>query len=124
MLDIMPSKGLVIHQWRKHGTCSGLGQDGYFEATREAFESLRIPDSYISPTRSIVTTPDDLEQDFLTANPALDPTMFTVHCGNRRDRANLVEVRLCFDRNLNPRACGYESRRTCRADSLVLPPVR
>ena len=24
VLDIMPSKGLVIHQYRKHGTCSGL----------------------------------------------------------------------------------------------------
>ena len=29
MLDIMPSRRLIIHQWRKHGTCSGLDPDDY-----------------------------------------------------------------------------------------------
>src|SRR5262245_44241119 len=29
MLDIMPSKKLVFYEYRKHGTCSGLGVDGY-----------------------------------------------------------------------------------------------
>src|SRR5688572_27140473 len=30
MLDIMPSKRLVFHEYRRHGTCSGLGVDDYF----------------------------------------------------------------------------------------------
>src|SRR5512138_3031844 len=30
MLDIMPSKQLIIHQYRAHGTCSGLDADDYF----------------------------------------------------------------------------------------------
>ena len=34
MLDIMPSRGLVRHQWRKHGSCSGLSPDRYFDLTR------------------------------------------------------------------------------------------
>jgi len=28
MLDIMPSKQLVIHEWKRHGTCSGLTPRG------------------------------------------------------------------------------------------------
>ena len=34
MLDIMPSKRLIFHEYRKHGTCSGLGVDGYFDLAR------------------------------------------------------------------------------------------
>src|SRR5277367_5520466 len=28
--DIMPDASLVAHEWQKHGTCSALGVDGYF----------------------------------------------------------------------------------------------
>ena len=35
MLDIMPSKRLVFNEYRKHGTCSGLGVDGYFDLARQ-----------------------------------------------------------------------------------------
>ncbi len=124
MLDIMPSKRLVIHQWRKHGTCSGLGQSGYFEATRNAFEAVRIPARYITPTRHIVTTPEEIEHDFLATNTWLERDMIAVHCGNRRDRANLREVRICFTDDFRPRACGRNERQQCRARQLVMPPVR
>jgi hypothetical protein len=36
MLDLMPSPGLVRHQLEKHGTCSGLIPEGYFDDTRRA----------------------------------------------------------------------------------------
>lgn len=124
MLDIMPSRRLVIHEWRKHGTCSGLGQAGYFETTRDLFAAVRIPARYITPTRPVTTTAEEIERDFIATNPWLDASMISVHCGNRRDRAPLEEVRLCFGRDLEPRPCGANERRACRADSIVLPPVR
>src|SRR6478609_8567146 len=31
MLDLMPARQLVIHEWRKHGVCAGLPARGYFE---------------------------------------------------------------------------------------------
>ena len=37
MLDIMPSKRLIFHEYRKHGTCSGLGVDGYFDLSRRLY---------------------------------------------------------------------------------------
>jgi ribonuclease T2 len=35
-LDLLPSMGLIGHQWRKHGSCSGLTQRDYFDVTRAA----------------------------------------------------------------------------------------
>ena len=35
MLDLMPAPGLIFNEWKKHGTCSGLGARGYFETIRK-----------------------------------------------------------------------------------------
>lgn len=48
MFDIMPSMGLIGHQWRKHGACSGLSQKDYFSATRTAFEAVKLPETIAS----------------------------------------------------------------------------
>lgn len=124
MRDIMPSKGLIIHEWRKHGTCSGLDAQAYFDLTRRLFDKIQIPARYLSPSRDIVTTPGALRADFLKTNPALTEASVSVQCGNRRDRANLRSLRICFSRDLDIRACGANERRQCRARQLVMPPVR
>lgn len=124
MLDVMPSKGLIIHQWRKHGTCSGLSQQDYFALTRKLFKRIIIPARYIEPIKHLFTSPEQMRHDFLATNRDLEATYFTIHCGNRRDRANLSELRICFDRDLEFRSCGINERRQCRANQLVLPPVR
>jgi ribonuclease I len=39
--------------------------------------------------------------------------------------ARLREVHVCFDRELNPRACSADAmREACRAASLIVPPIR
>ncbi len=124
VLDIMPSKSLVIHEWRKHGTCSGLSSQAYFQLTRALFERVKIPARFITPTRHVSTTTRELKRDFIKTNPWLDHAALSVQCGNRRDRANLRSLRICFSRDLKPRACGDNERRQCRAKTLIMPPVR
>ena len=124
MTDIMPSKGLIIHEWRKHGTCSGMSQKAYFALTRALFERITIPARYIEPNNYMLTDPQTMRHDFLATNRWLSTEGMAIQCGNRRDRANLSEVRICFDLDLKPRACGANERRQCRAQQLVLPPVR
>jgi len=124
MTDIMPSNNLVIHEWKKHGVCSGLGAKDYFALTRKVFASVRIPERFKRPNAYIQTTPQALKKAFLSANPQLRANMISVQCGGRRDRATLGGLRICYDRNLKPRACGTNERRACRARSLTLPPVR
>jgi ribonuclease T2 len=124
MLDIMPSPKLVIHEWKKHGTCSDLGQTAYFATTRELYNKLKIPKQYISPGQYTTTSPEDLKRQFMRANSWLQPEMISVQCGNRRDRATLRDLRFCFGTDLKPRACGQNERQQCKASRLIMPPAR
>ncbi len=124
MLNIMPARGLIIHEWRKHGTCSGLKQDRYFQLTRKVYEVIKKPPEFINPNRSITTTPAKLKQAFVRVNSWLKPNMISVQCGNRRDRGKLSELRFCFTKGFKPMACGNNERRACKAKTLILPPAR
>lgn len=124
VMDIMPSRGLIIHQWRRHGVCSALPQEQYFGLIRQLFGGLTVPEKYRAPVKDIVTSPEALKQDLLNANPGLDEAMVGVYCGNRRDRAHLVDVRICYSREGRPMSCTMDPRRQCRAKTLVLPAVR
>ena len=124
MLDIMPSKRLIIHEWKKHGSCAGVSMKDYFRATRLLFQRVRIPARYLSPTAPIITTPEQLVTDFVKTNRDLTADMISVHCGNARDRARLTELRICLDKRGNFEQCGSNEERQCRAKSLVMPPVR
>ena len=124
MLDIMPSKKLIIHEWKKHGGCSGLRMQRYFQLTRDLFGKLRIPARYLSPQAVITTTPEELVDDFVKTNRALTRDMVSVQCGNSRGASRLVELRVCFGKDGNMQTCGDNEKRQCRAERLVLPPVR
>ena len=125
MLDIMPSKTLVFHEYRKHGTCSGLGVDGYFDLARRLYERVKIPPRFVGLTDPRVTvSPAQLMQDFMATNPGLGPDMIAVQCGGTGSR--LKEVRICFDKGGDFRACGRNENqaRLCSAQRMYVPPVR
>jgi len=122
--DIMPSKRLIIHQWKKHGTCTGLRAADYFNLTRTLFDRIKIPARYLRPDKPILTTPAQVVGDFLKTNRGLQQDMISVQCGNSTRRARLKEVRICFNRDGKPAKCGSNETRQCRARQLVLPPVR
>src|SRR5262249_57695092 len=73
MLDLMPAPRLIFNEWDKHGTCSGLNPDAYFETVRRARAVVKIPDAYIEPKAVLTVTPDEVEEAFVAANPALAP---------------------------------------------------
>lgn len=120
MLDIMPSRGLVIHEWKKHGTCSGLDAGGYFNAIRAARAKVTIPAEFTHLDDYRMVSPSALEAAFRAANPGLQPDMIAVDC----DRRRLREVRICMSKSFSFRPCPEVDRRTCRLDKMVMPPVR
>lgn len=125
MLDIMPSKRLVFHEYRKHGTCSGLGVDGYFDLARQLHDKVSIPRRFVGHIEERLTiSPGDLVAEFTAANPKLEPDMIVVECGGAGNR--LKEVRICFDKGGSFRACGRNENqaRLCSADRMYVPPVR
>lgn len=122
MLDIMPSRKLIIHQYRKHGTCAGLEPDDYFDIARKLYTSVKIPERYRLPEKALQVSPGEVVNDFIADNPNLKPEMFAISCGDRR----FQEMRICFNRDLQPAACGDNEnpRRLCARNDLVMPPVR
>ena len=124
MLDIMPSSRLVIHEYRKHGTCSGLAADAYFALARRLFQKIRIPEAYQNPFEPLTIEPRQLANDLMRANPGLKPENFAIACGGSGNR--LKEVRFCFSKSGEARACGAneDQRRMCSASRMFVPPVR
>jgi ribonuclease T2 len=122
MLPLMPSKRLVIHEWRKHGTCSGLSVGAYFGLIQRLFAKLTIPERYRSPTRAVRDPPAAIISDFIEANPGLNASMIGLACRPSARTASLTEIRICFSPAGEFTYCGSRSRSDCQADTLVLPP--
>ncbi|WP_269580662.1 ribonuclease T2 family protein [Roseibium sp. Sym1] len=120
MEDIMPSHNLVFHEWRKHGTCSGLSPEAYFQLTRAAFEKIIIPGAFRTLDKRGKASPATVEKAFRLANPGLNEDAMAVTC----DRGELEEVRICLTRDLEFRTCRQVDRSGCRAGSLSVPPPR
>ncbi|MEN0088409.1 MAG: ribonuclease T [Pseudomonadota bacterium] len=120
MLDIMPSRGLVRHQWRKHGTCSGLSQRDYFAKVRAATESISIPGQFRNATSPRRLSAREVENAFATTNPKLDANEMAVRC----DRRRVKEVRICLTKGLEPRACREVDARGCQQSNLQLLPSK
>ena len=120
MLELMPSRRLVIHEWRKHGTCSGLGPNGYFDAVREARKAVVIPDRFTRIDEYTMVSPNEVEAAFRAANPGLQSDMISVGCDSRR----LTEVKICMDKQFGFKRCEEVDRRACKVPRIVMPPMR
>jgi ribonuclease T2 len=120
MLDVMPAPHLIFNEWDKHGTCSGLGAQAYFDTVRKARAAVTIPADYTDPQAALTVTPGAVETAFIKANPTLPADGVAVICSGKR----LSEVRLCLTKDLKFRGCPEVAKRGCRRDQLVMPPVR
>jgi ribonuclease T2 len=117
MLDIMPSPGLVGYQWRKHGTCTGLDQAGYFQAAREAYSRVRVPDAFLNLGDDATTSAKAIEAAFVAANPGLSPAGIAVACKGGR----MAEIRICLTDALEFRRCGEVDAAGCRSADIDIP---
>jgi ribonuclease T2 len=116
--DIYPDQGLLEHEWRTHGTCSGLNADDFFTTARTAYKSVGIPATLGNLSAQISMPPSEIISLFTKANAGLSPDSMAVSCGNNF----LTAVELCLDKSLHPIACG--PIRSCRASTIRIPPPR
>jgi ribonuclease T2 len=120
MLDEMPAPGLIFNEWKKHGTCSGLGARAYFDTVRKARAAVNIPEQYLQLTDAKTVAPSEIEDAFVKANPGLSTSAMAVTCNRNR----LSEVRICLSKDLQFRGCEEIDRQACRRDQVSMPPMR
>jgi ribonuclease T2 len=120
MADIMGSSGLAWYEWKKHGRCSGLSAGDYFALSREAYESIDIPEVFERLNRDVTLPAQVVEDAFIDADPGLTDAMMTTQCGDGR----ISEVRICLSRDLSPRPCGPDASRDCRMTDALMEALR
>ena len=113
--DIYPEAGLLGHEWRTHGTCSGLSADAFFTAARTAYRSVRIPAQLNSLARQTSMPPEEIAGAFAASNAGIPRAAVVVSCGHNY----LTAVEVCLDKSLKPMAC--PTLHACRANMVRIP---
>jgi len=125
--EIFPSKGLCHHEWKKHGTCSGLGVAGYFDLSQQLKDSVKIPKAYQAPEQTFRTSVEELKSEFVAENEGFSLNSLAPYCsGSGRF---LKEIFFCYDKEGQSRQCSQEvlnrSAKSCaQADGFVVRNVR
>jgi len=116
--DIYPDQGLLQHEWRTHGTCSGLSADAFLSTARTAYKSVAVPQKLQTLTQQTSMSPNQIMNLFMIENPRIPRESLVISCGNNY----LTAVEICLDKNLKPIQCG--PIRSCRAVVVRIPPPR
>jgi ribonuclease T2 len=118
---VFPDEGLARYEWRKHGTCTGLGPEAFFAAVKRARDSIVIPDAFKAPREAQSLAPRDIARAFIAANPGLRFDAMATTCQN----GELADLRFCLAKDLRSFvSCPEVARRSCRAPQIGVPPVR
>ena len=120
LAPLVPDRGLVFHQWKKHGTCSGLSADQYFATLERAGKSVVVPSDALRKASQRPAVRTELEQAFTAANPGLGADAITFECRG----GYLREVRICLDFDLKPCTCGHDVNEGCGSRPVKVRPVR
>jgi ribonuclease T2 len=114
--EIYPDPGLLVHEWRTHGTCSGLTPDAFFTLARTAFHSVAIPPALSHLDHQISMPPGQILDLFTAANPSISRSSLALSCGNNY----LTAIEVCLNKSAQPTPCG--PIRSCRANTVRIPP--
>ena len=118
---LYPALGLARYEYRKHGTCAGLGAADYFTTVRYVREQLSVPDTLRAPRQQLRLSPDAIAGAFIDVNANLTRDDMAVTCGH----GELEDVRFCISKDLKDFViCPKVSGHTCHAQSIAVAPLR
>ena len=120
MADVMGTSGLAWHQWKKHGTCSGLSATDYYSLSRAAYRRIARPEVFRRLDKAVRLPATVVEEAFLEANPDLGADGITITC----KQGHIQEARICLTRDLEFRRCGGDVLRDCSSPNALFTPIR
>ncbi|MDH4273878.1 MAG: hypothetical protein OEW08_02445 [Gammaproteobacteria bacterium] len=112
IMDIMPSKYLIKHEWEKHGRCAGVKRSQYFQTLKSYYQGLHLP-----VLRRGSYTHRQLISLIIAQQPRLRAEHIELACdeemrGPRASATTLDEIRICFNRSGQFTAC-TEKENSC-----------
>jgi ribonuclease T2 len=116
---IMPTKKLILHEWKEHGRCSGSEPEQFFGRIRALFRSLKIPERLKHPSTEAEVSAESLVAEFAGINPEWPSNTVALHCQGRYFR----EIRLCIGAADQPTPC-TSTHSNCPSGTLLIRPVR
>jgi len=117
MLQFIPTRNLIQHEWEKHGTCSGLQAADYFAKLEQAFKSVQVPHDYPDLKQNQKFSVEDVESSFATTNHApKDAFRISCHAGD------LVGLEVCLNKDLKYQAC-TQTVRECPSSQVLMRPT-
>ena len=120
MADVFGGAGAAFYQWKKHGRCSGLSSQAYYDTARAALNTLTLPPVFADLHKDVRLPASVVEDAFLEANPGLARDQITITCAD----GMIQEARICLTKDLEPRRCGDDTIRDCRMKDAVMEAVR
>jgi len=104
----------------KHGPCSGLSAEEYFEKSRKANRTITRPKFLNRPDELVRVTASVIEDAFVQSNPFLERDMITITCRQEY----IQEARVGLSKSLQPVPYGRDVIKDCKMTIALFPPSR
>lgn len=98
---IYADPSLINHEWPKHGTCSGLAPNAYFQLSSKDVAAVTIPAAYRANAILRKNDIPAITRAFLAANPGMTPAGIKVNSRN----GTVTEVDICVTKAGAFKAC-------------------
>jgi ribonuclease T2 len=118
MAQFFPSPTLIAHEWQKHGTCSGLSADEYFDKVTQAFTAVKVPDEFKNLGDDQKFPVEQIESNFAQANGA-PKEAFRISC----HAGEVVSVEACLTKDLQYQPCS-QSVSECQSKQVLMRAIR
>lgn len=112
---VIPDGGLRQHEWKKHGTCSGLAPGAYFSLLDREFRQLKWPPLLQPQGRDATVERSLIVHEFRRLNPGFPERGVVLRCDGRGRPPLLSEIRVCLTPAGEPAACAANFKPNCPA---------
>lgn len=115
--EIFGSSGSAWHQWNKHGRCTGLSYEAYYDASETLWERYQAPEIFMKIDEPLTVAPEVIEDAMEATYPDLQGDEMAVIC----KKGVFQELRICLDKDFEPTTCLGKAALDCDYSPEILP---